>query len=140
MLDIVWQVVAAALLAGLDKNHQARMRNPLRVQRADSGKAGEHGVAVVSGAAPEKLVALEHGIPWAEAVAPCRHFGLLIEMPIEQYAIGIIARYIDQNQWRAFFQLDHFKVQATDRLLRRPLFKMCDHLIHVAVLPPLFIE
>ncbi len=57
-VDVVRQVVAAALLAGLDQDDTARVLAALLAQRADRGQRGEGRVAVVRAAATVELVAL----------------------------------------------------------------------------------
>ena len=62
-LEVGRQVVAAAFLAGFDHADAARVRDALRLQRADRGQRGEHRVAVVGAAAAVELAVLEQRIP-----------------------------------------------------------------------------
>ena len=58
MVDVVGQVVAARLLAGLDHHDAARARQLLLLQRLQRGQAGIDRIAVVGAAAAVELVAL----------------------------------------------------------------------------------
>ena len=57
-VEIRGQVVAAALLAGLDEPDAARVGDALRLQRGDRGERREHRVAVVGAAASVELAVL----------------------------------------------------------------------------------
>src|SRR4029077_13044274 len=81
------QIEAAALFASLDDDDASRMRNRVRLERADRAEACEHRVSIVGAAAAIKTIALEHRIPRTETLAPTGHLRLLVHVPIEQHAI-----------------------------------------------------
>ena len=140
MIDVERQVEAAAFLAGFDHNRAARMRDRLRLQRADSREAREHRIAVVRGAASIKAAVLQHRRPRSETRVPSGHLGLLVHVPIEQDAVVRGARNIDEQKRRAALKPHHLQREALDRLASGPFAEARHHLFHVAVRAPFGIE
>src|SRR6267143_4283174 len=77
MLYIMRQVETAALFASLDDDDASRVRNRMRLQRADRAETREHRVAIVGAATTIKTFALEHRLPRTETLAPTGHLRLL---------------------------------------------------------------
>src|SRR5438874_2087190 len=89
MVEISRQIIAARLLAGFDHSGATRMRNALRLQRADGGERSKDGVSVVGAAASVELAVIETRKPRTEPVEPPDHFRLLVEMSVEKHGRGI---------------------------------------------------
>jgi hypothetical protein len=140
MLDIVRQVEAAALFARFDHDHASRVRDTLRLQRADRRQTSEQRIAVVGGAASIQAIAFDHRLPRIEARAPSRHLRLLVEMAIQQNRLAHVARNFNKYERRALRQPDHFQREPLDRLAARPFLEACNHAIHLAVRRPIGIE
>jgi hypothetical protein len=139
-IDVVGQVVAAALLAALDQDHAAGVRDALLGEGADGGQRGEQAVAVVGAAAPVELVAADHRLPRAELRLPAGHRRLLVEVPVEHDGVVAGARHLQVQQRGAPLQpvsLDH---QAGQLLGPRPGLEQVGGPVHVTVLGPLGVE
>ena len=131
------QVVAAGLLAGLDQDHAARMRDVLVLQRCDGSERAEHGIAVVGAAAAVELVALDQRHPGAEALEPAGHLRLLVEMAVEQHRLlaGAARRHLDQDHRRPSLEPDDLQRGAgkAGNLLAGIALEHADGVLHVAM-------
>ena len=139
-LDVVGQVVAPALLARLDDHHAARVRDPLLVQRTERGERGVDRVTVVRASAPVEPIAFQLRPPGTEPVAPAAHFGLFVEMPVEQEAVVALARNFDEDERGAPRQADDFELHSRHRVLLAPAHHVRDRLLHVSVFRPVRVE
>ena len=142
MVDVVGQVVAARLLAGLDHDDAAAARHLLLTHCPQRAQAGIDRIAVVGAAAAIELVVLAHRHPGTHALRPALHLGLLVEMAVEQHRVVAVARHLDEDERRAAGQADHLQRGAGEaRELRAcPARHQLDGIFHVAVLGPLRIE
>src|SRR3569623_1784614 len=143
VIDVRGEVVAARLLARLDQHDAARVRALVLADRVDRGERREDRVAVVGAAATVELVALEHGRPRAEAVAPAGHLGLLVEVAVQHDGVARLAagaRDVHEDDGRALAEADDFHRRAFGQVLLRPAGEQLDRAIDVAVLAPLRIE
>ena len=142
VIDVERQVVAAALLAGLDHDDAAPARHLLLGQRLERAQAGIDRIAVVGPAAAIELVALQHRDPRPRALGPALHLGLLVEMAVEQDGVVAVARHFDEDQRRPALQPHHLQGSAGKpcELRRGPAHHQRDGILHVAVLDPLRIE
>ena len=122
-LDVGRQVGRTRLLARLDQHDAPRVRTAGGAHRLDRGQARERRVPVVGAAAPVQAVALEHRRPRAEPLAPAVHLRLLVEVPVEQHGVGLVAaadgRHLDHDHRRAAGQLVHVDGRAVDRRATR---------------------
>src|SRR5882762_7410779 len=84
MLYIMRQVETAALFASLDDDDASRVRNRVRLQRADRAETREHRVAIVGAATSLKSFRLWYWSPSAGTFAPTRHLRLLVHVSVEQ--------------------------------------------------------
>jgi hypothetical protein len=118
------------------------MRHGLVLERGDSGKRAEHGVAVIGAAAAIELVALADGGPWAAAVAPAGHLRLLVEMAVEQHAVIARARNVDQYDRRALRQPHHLEARPGDagELAPGPAGQQRHRVVHIAMRHPIRVE
>ena len=141
-LEIRREIVAAGLLASLDHAGATRMRDALRLQRADGGEGSEYRVAVVRAAAPVELAVLEQRIPRTVAVAPSAHLRLLVEMAVQQHGpITLVAAgNIEIEQRSAAGQAHDLHRETAYRLLLHPGIREADDALDVAVGFPLRIE
>ena len=138
--EIGRQVVAAALLAGFDHADAARVRDALRLQRADGGQRCEQGVTVIGAAAPVELAVLQHRQPRAQTFAPARHFRLLVEVTVEQDRASARAGHVEVEHRRAAGQAHDLHGHAPHRLLACPGLGETNDLLDMAVFLPLRIE
>src|SRR6478736_4001781 len=81
-IEVCGQVIAAALLAGLDEPDAAGTRDALRVDRLDRRDRREHRISIVRAAAPIEAALLDDRSPRTEALAPPCHLGLLVQVAI----------------------------------------------------------
>ncbi len=139
-LEIRRQVVASALLARLDHADAARVRHAVRLQATDRGKRGKHRVAIVGAAAPVELAVLDQRLPGTEALAPSRHLGLLVEMPVKQHRPIARAGDIEEEQRRAARQAHDLQRESAHGLPTHPGFGEADCALDMAVRFPLRIE
>ncbi len=139
MVDVVGQVVAAGLLAGLDHDDAAAARYLLLPQRPQCRETGVDRIAVVGAAAAIELVVLAHRQPGTQALRPALHLGLLVEMAVEQDGVAAVARHIHEQQRCAAGQADHLQGGAgkSFELRARPALHQRHSVFHVAVLDPL---
>ena len=100
-LDVVGQVVAPALLAGLDQHDAARVRDLLRLQQPDRRQRREHGVAVVGAAAPVELPVANDRFPGRQPVGPAGELRLLVHVPVQQHGVRAVARNLAEEERRA---------------------------------------
>ncbi len=89
-LDVRRQIDAAALLARLDQEHAARMRNFLRLEGGDGRERGENRVAVVRRTAAVEPPVANHRLPGTEPVLPAGEFRLLVEVAVEQDGLACL--------------------------------------------------
>src|SRR5579863_830509 len=142
VIDVERQIVAAGLFAGLDQHDGAGVRHALLVQRRQSGQRAEHRIAVVGAAAAIEFVAINARQPGAVAVFPADHFGLLVEMTVEQHRIGALAGNLDQDDRGAAGQPHDFQRRAGEGgdLASRPGFEHRHRFVHIAVRGPIGVE
>src|SRR5262249_29092162 len=133
---------AAGLLAGLDEEHAAGVRHLLLLQRPDRGQRAEHGIAVIRTAPAIELVLLQDGYPGAGSLRPADHLRLLVEMPIEQYAVLALAGDVDEDDRGASRQPYDLEAGAgkIGDLAPRPALEQCHRFVHVAMRRPVRIE
>jgi hypothetical protein len=103
-LEVGREVVAAALLAAFDEDRHARVRPLLLLQRAQRRQGAEHRVAVVRAAPAVELAALDHRRPRPEPFAPAGHFGLLVEVAVDQHIAFAFSFDFDVQHWSADLQ------------------------------------
>ena len=143
-VDVRRQVVAAALLAGLDQAHAARVRLAGGLQRRDRRQRREHRVAVVGAAATVQAAVFHHRHPRSEAVAPAVHLGLLVEVAVEQHrrvALGSGTRgHFEEQHRRAALEPDRLDHEPFDRLPPGPRLGLAHHRVDVAVARPVGVE
>ena len=111
----------------------ARVRNALRLQRADRGQRGEDRVAVVGAAATVELAVLDQRRPRAAIGAPADHFRLLVEMAVQQHRALAAAGHLEEQHRRAPGQAHDLDGESRDRLRARPFLGEPDHALDVAV-------
>ena len=142
MVDVVGQVVAARLLAGLDHDDAAARAAPSAHASPAARTAGIDRIAVVGAAAAIELVVLAHRHPGTHALGPALHLGLLVEMAVEQHGVVAVAGHLDEDERRAAGQADHLQRGAGEavELRARPALHQLHGIFHVAVLGPLRIE
>jgi hypothetical protein len=109
MVDIEGQVVAAALLAGLDQNHAAGVGHALVAQGQKGRKRAEHRIAVIGAAPAIEPVALDYRLPRPQSLGPAVHLRLLVQMAIEQDRVVHLAWNLDQDHGRAAGQAHHLE-------------------------------
>src|SRR5215475_13753134 len=100
------------------------MRDSLRLQRADRGQGGEHGVAVVGAATTVELPVFEQRVPRSVAWTPTYHLRLFVEVSVQQHgAITLVgARHVEIEQGSASRQADDFQREPAHALLSDPRF------------------
>src|SRR5258708_8366781 len=139
-VEICGQVVAAALLASLDEADASWMR----IERFDGRDRGEHRVAVVGAPAPVQPAIFDHRRPGTEALAPSGHLRLLVEVAIEddrsRRRAGSAPGHVEEEHGRAPFQSDHLELEACHARRLHPPARLLDHLVDMAVPPPIGIE
>src|SRR5262249_36744471 len=113
---------------------------PLLLQRLDRGERGKRRVAIVTDAAAVKLVATPYGRPRSGALGPADHFGLLVEVTVEQHGVAAGSGRFHQDHGRALLEPDDLDGEALDGALARPAAQELDGAIDVAVLAPLRVE
>ncbi len=141
-VDIERQVGAARLLAGLDQDHRAGVRHAGVAQSQQGGDRPKHGVTVIGAAAAIELVTLDHRLPGPQPLGPAGHLRLLVQVAVEQHAVGTLARNVDQNHGGPALQPDHLEGGALQRLdlAAGPSHEQVHSLVHVAVRGPIGIE
>ncbi len=138
-LDVRRQILTAALLARLDQDHTARVRNLLRLEGGDCRQGGEHGVAVVRAAPAVKFAVANHGLPGAQARLPPGELRLLIEVTVEKDRLAA-SRDLDEEQRRTAFEARDLDRHTRDGLAAAPVREQLHGALHVPVLLPLRIE
>ncbi len=137
------EIVAAALLAGLDDDDAAGMGNPLIPQGVDRRQAGEGGVAVVGAAPTVEPVALDDGVPRPEALAPALHLRLLVQVSVQDdRAVGRVAarRHVHIKERCAFAEAHHLEGHVRQGMGPAPPLEERDGVVHVAVARPVRVE
>jgi hypothetical protein len=140
VLHIGGQVEGAALLAGLDQHHAARVRNALGLEGLDGAEGGEGRVAVVRAAATVELALLDVRHPGSEALAPALHLRLLVEVTVQQHRAGCRAGDLHQDHGRTAIELDHLDREALDGALAAPVRDQVHRLLHVPMRGPVRVE
>ena len=144
MIDVGRQVVAAGFLAGFYQHHAARVRDALLLEGHQGGQRTEDRITVIRTSTAKQLVVLDHRNPRPQALVPAGHFGLFIQMAVEQHGIGACLRArgrdLDEDQGRAAFQSHHFQLHARNGLLTGPGFHQFHCVFHVAVCHPVLVE
>ena len=136
-LEVRGEIGAARLLARLDQDEQAGVRDARRPRGLDRQERCECGVAVVGAAAAVEPIALEDRDPRAEPVAPSGHLGLLVEVAVEQdraFREGRVGRRdLAHDQRRQAVDALDVDRHALDRPRREPAVDELDGPLHVAV-------
>ena len=143
-LKVCRKIVAAAFLARFDNADTAAMRRAFGIERANRRERREDRIAVVGAAASIQLAILDHRDPRPEAFAPARHFGLLVEMAIEEHRARVCdrmcRRYFEHENRRSSLQAHDFDRERANRLLAHPTLGQRDDVFNMAVGFPCGIE
>jgi hypothetical protein len=114
--------------------------HPLRLERLDRGERAERRVAVVGGASTVEPIVATDRRPRAEALAPARHLGLLVEMAVEEDGVVGVTRHLHQQHRRPAGQPHDLHLETLDGTLARPSRRELHGPIQVAVRLPLLVE
>ncbi len=119
-----------------------RVRDSRVAQRQDGRQGAEHGVAVVGAATAIEPVAPDHRDPRSQTLRPAGHLRLLVQVAVEQHAVGALAGNVDQDHRSAALEPHHLEggpLQGFD-LAPGPGREQLHRLVHVSVGGPIRVE
>ncbi len=142
-VDVLLEIGARRLFAGLDEDDAARVPSARLLDGFDRAHGRERGVAVVAATPPEQLVAFDHRQPRSEVVTPADHLGLLVDVAVQQHGLGrarIGRGDLGEDERRSSRQPLDGDGQPLDGTRRHPRSDELDGTIHVPARLPLGIE